>query len=228
MTPVVTGPVDAVDMTYRLGNLTRMGDYVDADRREVAPFVPLVGRLLDVGCGEGAFGALIESRGTRVHGIEPNPTAAAIATSRLSAVTVGRYPDDLPDIEPFGCIVFNDVLEHMPDPSIALAAVRAHLAKGGTLVASVPNVRNISVVAPLVLRGRWDYSDWGILDRTHLRFFTKATMRELFENAGFYVKQQEPINMGTPTGKRKVLRLLGSRGQEFLADQYVIVAHQRH
>jgi 2-polyprenyl-3-methyl-5-hydroxy-6-metoxy-1,4-benzoquinol methylase len=200
-----------------------MDGYSVGDRSEVARFLPRSKRLLDVGCNEGAFGALMEGRGTEVHGIEPNASAAKTASKRLTSVTVGRFPDDLSAGEPFDCIVFNDVLEHMTDPERALAAAKYHLADGGTLVASVPNVRNFSVLAPLILRGRWDYADWGILDRTHLRFFTKATMRELFENSGYRVNQQEPINMAA-SGKRRILRLLGSAGEEFLAQQYVIVA----
>jgi 2-polyprenyl-3-methyl-5-hydroxy-6-metoxy-1,4-benzoquinol methylase len=197
--------------------------YSVGDRSEVAHFVPPTKRLLDVGCNEGAFGALMAKRGTEVHGIEPNLAAAEIAATRLTSVTVGLFPDDLPDGEPFDCIVFNDVLEHMADPAAALAAAKDHLTDGGTLVASVPNVRHVSVLAPLLLHGRWDYRDWGILDRTHLRFFTKATTRELVESGGFRVERQEPINMST-TGRRRMLRLLGSVGEELLAEQYVIVA----
>jgi 2-polyprenyl-3-methyl-5-hydroxy-6-metoxy-1,4-benzoquinol methylase len=194
------------------------------ERREVAVFVPPAQRLLDVGCNEGAFGAFIASRGTEVFGIEPNPDAAAIAATRLSDVVVGKYPEDFPPSETFDCIVFNDVLEHMPEPELALEAARQQLTARGCIVASIPNVRSINVVAPLVLRGRWDYADWGILDRTHLRFFTKSTMRQFFEDAGYRVAQQEPINVGDAVGKRRMLRLLGKLGEEFLTDQYVIVA----
>ena len=203
-----------------------MGNYKSTERWEVIPFVPPVERMLDVGCNEGAFGAVFVARGVHVYGIEPNATAAKVAATRLTAVTVGRYPDDLPS-GLFDCIVFNDVLEHMADPARALAAAKGHLLPGGTVVASIPNVRNVGVLAPLVLRGRWDYGEWGILDRTHLRFFTKATMRELFEAAGYVVKRQEPINVGAPSGRRRILRLLGSRGSEFLTDQYVMVAQPR-
>jgi 2-polyprenyl-3-methyl-5-hydroxy-6-metoxy-1,4-benzoquinol methylase len=193
------------------------------ERREVVPFVPPTTRLLDVGCGNGAFGALFVDQGTHVHGVEPNPRAAEVAAERLSAVTVGHYPADFPGGS-FDCIVFNDVLEHMTDPAAALDAAKGHLAPGGTIVASVPNVRNVDVLAPLILRGRWDYAGWGILDRTHLRFFTKATMRELFESAGYFVERQEAINDGTGSGKRRALRLFGSMSEEFRANQYVIVS----
>lgn len=127
--------------------MTDIRSYSSTDRREVIPFVPPCTRLLDVGCGGGAFGAVFVERGVHVHGVEPNSAAADVALTRLSAVTVGRYPDDFPG-GTFECIVFNDVLEHMADPAAALAAARGHLASGGTVVASVPNVRNVSVLAP--------------------------------------------------------------------------------
>jgi 2-polyprenyl-3-methyl-5-hydroxy-6-metoxy-1,4-benzoquinol methylase len=193
-----------------------------AERREVVPFVPRgTQRLLDVGCNEGAFGAVLAEQGVHVHGIEPNASAAELAANRLSAVTIGCYPDDAPN-ETFDCIVFNDVLEHMTHPSSALeAAKKLHLAPGGTVVASVPNVRNVHVLTPLILRGRWDYANWGIHNRTHLRFFTKTTMRDLFESSGFQVERQEPLKRA---GSWPPLRLLGSLGEEFRTIQYAVVA----
>jgi len=185
--------------------------------------VPPARRLLDVGCSEGHFGEIIARRGTEVWGIEPRPDAAEVARARLSMVITGHFPTDLPSDETFDCIVFNDVLEHMPDPAPALHAAKRHLNPGGCIVASVPNIRHIGPVAALVLHGRWDYQDWGILDRTHVRFFTKATMRELLEENGFEVIRQEPNSWTGLTGKWRVLRLLGRLAEEFEAVQYLMV-----
>jgi len=194
------------------------------ERQEVAVFVPPSRRVLDVGCDWGAFGAVLVERGSEVWGIEMDPGPASEAATRLHQVIVGRFPDDVPQGETFDCIVFNDVLEHMVEPASALIATRGFLAVGGCVVASIPNVRHLSVLAQLLIRGRWDYTDWGILASTHLRFFTKSTMRELFERNGYRVERQEPINVGGSTGKWRVLRLLGRRSEEFLAAQYVLVA----
>jgi len=202
-------------------------EYSDTGRPEVVPFVPDVARLLDVGCHRGAFGETIARRGCEVWGIEPDPAAAAVAESRLARVIVGFFPDDMTPGEPFDCITFNDVLEHMVDPQAALAAAAEHLVPGGYVVASIPNIRQIEVLTALALHGRWDYAGWGILDRTHLRFFTKATMRELFEGAGFRVEQQTPINQGGAVGKWKLLlRAAGHQREEFEAHQYVLVARR--
>ena len=213
-------------MASRSGNhaLTTMDGMPTAERLEVAAVVPPVGRLLDVGCHEGRFGEVIAARGAEVWGIEPDEDRATVAASRLHRVVVGSYPQDFPPEERFDCIVFNDVLEHMPDPQSALTAAKRQLAPNGCIVASIPNVRHVSVVTSLALRGRWDYQDWGILDRTHLRFFTKATMKELFQRSGLQVERQEPSTWGRARGKRRILALLGKRSEEFLAVQYLIVA----
>jgi hypothetical protein len=119
------------------------------------------------------------------------------------------------------------VLEHMEDPAAALVAARTLLTPEGCVVASVPNVRNVRVLVPLLLRGRWDYQESGPLDRTHLRFFTRATMRELFECAGYQVRQQEPIKRTRVGGRLWSLYLLGSHREQFLVEQYLIVATPR-
>lgn len=164
------------------------------------------------------------ARGIEVWGIEANEGDASVAERHLSRVIVGRYPEVMPDGPTFDCITFNDVLEHMVDPGGALASARSYLAEDGCVVASIPNVRHASVLVPLVLHGRWDYQDRGILDSTHLRWFTKATMRELFEENGFVVESQAAINVTPTVGKDRLFRLLGKRREDFLAQQFVVVA----
>lgn len=202
-----------------------MAIYPDVTRDEIAAIVPgSVKQLLDVGCAGGGFGAVMARRGVEVWGIEIDESAAAKAQERLAHVIVGPFPEALPDGLTFDCISFNDVLEHLLDPARALVAARSRLTRGGCVVASIPNARHASIIIPLVLYGRWDYHDIGLLDRTHLRWFTKITMRELFEGSGFNVERQEPINFSRLTGKANLFRLLGSRKEEFTAEQYAILA----
>jgi 2-polyprenyl-3-methyl-5-hydroxy-6-metoxy-1,4-benzoquinol methylase len=163
------------------------------------------------------------ARGFEVWGIEVNEGHARVAARRLDRDIVGRYPEAMPEGFTFDCITFNDVLEHMVDPARALKFAQAQLTSCGRVVASIPNVRHVSVVIPLVMRGRWDYRADGVLDRTHLRWFTKATMRELFEDNGFSVESQTAINVSSMGGKAHLLRLLGKRREEFLAPQFVVV-----
>ena len=182
--------------------------YHTRPRREMIPFVPVsAGSVLDIGCGGGAFGAGLKAarEGLEVWGIEADANAATRAGEVLDRVITGLAPAALAELggRRFDCVVMNDVVEHMLEPEELLQAVRPHLAPGGCLVASIPNIRHHATVADLVLRGRWDYVDEGILDRTHLRFFTRASMVEMLERCGYRVSGATGINR---TGSR-VFRL---------------------
>lgn len=186
------------------------GDYHGHPRREMLVFVPgEARRVLDIGCGAGAFGAGLKADrgdGCEVWGVEMDPEAAARAGRVLDRVVTGdarRVPADLAG-EAFDCLVLNDVLEHLAEPGELLRDLRPLLAPGGRIVASLPNVRYFFNVVDLALHGRWEYTDEGILDRTHLRFFTRSGMHELFTAAGYAVESQTGIN---PTGSR-AFRLL--------------------
>jgi len=92
------------------------------------------------------------------------------------------------DMEPFDCIVFADVLEHLRDPWGTMEQYLQRLKPGGYVVASIPNVRNFYLLYNLIVRGQWRYEDSGLLDRTHLRFFTRKEIMELFSVAGLEVE----------------------------------------
>jgi 2-polyprenyl-3-methyl-5-hydroxy-6-metoxy-1,4-benzoquinol methylase len=148
-----------------------------------------------------------------------------VAATRLDGVINGRFPDDAPD-RAFDCVVFNDVLEHLDDPWRVLRETSSLVAPGGSVVASIPKVRHYSVLLPLALHGRWTYRDSGILDRTHVRFFTRATMVELFETTGWRVEAVTATRLSVPTDGEvaRVLALLGRRAEPFRARNYVVVA----
>lgn len=163
-------------------------------------------RVLDVGCAAGAMGAAMLAAGAReVVGIESVPEVAAVARGRLSAVHSfdldGPWPLVSPDLR-FDVVTCADVLEHLKDPWAALARLRGLLVPGGRIVVSLPNVRHASVLLPLICGGRWDYVPAGILDRTHLRFFTPATALEMVRAAGFEVEQPVQIVMDGPAAAR--------------------------
>lgn len=169
-------------------------------RAELMQYIPRgINSLLDVGCGKGGFGrAVREVRGgaLRLVGIEAVSAEAAVArdTNGFDTVVDGYFPEAMStDLGRFDLIAFNDVLEHMVDPWAALEAASQYLAPGGRVLASIPSIQFAPIVLKL-LAGRWDYTDDGTLDRTHLRFFTKATMCELFEQAGFAVETCVGVN----------------------------------
>lgn len=201
----------------------------DNDRPDMLAFIPVdAASILDVGCATGRFGeSLRTARPAAVlYGIDPtllDPGSSAPYARR----TTGFFPEDLPEGIRYDCIVFNDVLEHMPDPWAALDATRDLLTPGGCVVASMPNVRHLTVVLPLVTKGQWRYDDSGILDRTHLRFFTKRSMCELFESSGYEIVQMAPLWISKPKSLGRVDRLVGGRITEFIAHQYAIVARAR-
>ncbi len=203
--------------------------YGDWERPEMVPFVPEPAtRILDVGCSTGSFGALLRRQrpDAEVWGVEPNEEAAAKAGERLTGVVCGRFPEAV-EGQDFDCIVFNDVLEHMPDPWTALNEATSLLAPGGCVVASLPNVRNARVILNLAVRGRWTYEKTGILDRTHLRFFTRRSAIALFEESGYHVETAEMIALESHGKAHRLLSLLGHRVDEFRALQIAIRAVPR-
>jgi 2-polyprenyl-3-methyl-5-hydroxy-6-metoxy-1,4-benzoquinol methylase len=166
--------------------------YYDEPRPEVAARVPMNARfVIDVGCASGALGRTLKASrpGIEVRGIEPVREQAERARRFLDDVSVASADDPLPSHwPPPDCVIFADVLEHLVDPWQTLRRFRSVLPKGGTLVASLPNVANRLVLGGL-LRHRWDYTSHGILDSTHLRFFTRETAMEMFEQAQFSIRR---------------------------------------
>jgi 2-polyprenyl-3-methyl-5-hydroxy-6-metoxy-1,4-benzoquinol methylase len=181
--------------------------YYDQSRPEVVAMVPPEARrIIDVGCGAGALGRALKAArpGLEVRGIEPVPSQADKARRVLDDVCVGGADDPLPGHWPApDCVIFADVLEHLLDPWQTVRRFRRILGPGGTLVASIPNVAHHSVLGGL-LRHRWDYHTHGILDRTHLRFFTRDTAIELFEQEGFAIRRVTRVMDGL--GQKRVGR----------------------
>lgn len=164
----------------------KSGGYYRNTRPEVAQHVPRsTRRLLDVGCGGGDFGYALKQRGlNEVHGIELVERACNDARKVLDSALLGNIEEmDLPYEDGyFDCITFSDVLEHLRDPVSALKKAARVLASDGTMVMSIPNVRFHQVLT-MLLDGRWKYEDAGILDRTHLRFFTATDMYAMVKEA---------------------------------------------
>jgi 2-polyprenyl-3-methyl-5-hydroxy-6-metoxy-1,4-benzoquinol methylase len=171
--------------------------YAASVRREMLPYVPeSAAVILDVGCSVGNFGELLKKeRGAEVWGVETDETAAALAGRKLDKVICGEFKRELglPE-KKFDCIVFNDVLEHMIDPYGAIRYAKELLNERGRIVASIPNVRYFGNVWQMLVKKDWEYVDTGILDRTHLRFFTKKSIAALFTNLGCRIETLEGIN----------------------------------
>ncbi len=155
-------------------------------------------RVLDAGAGEGAFAEELKARGCTVVALEVDPARAEAARARGLDVAVRNLETaGLDDLGRFDIVVCADVLEHLVDPAAALQKLKGTLAPGGKIIASIPNVAFYGVRLRL-LAGRFDYTETGILDRTHLRFFTRASARRLLEEAGLVVGF-EAITLAPPT-----------------------------
>jgi SAM-dependent methyltransferase len=147
-----------------------------------------LGRVLDVGCGPGAFGHALAASGkaSSVAGVDISPAAVAQAVEQLAAVHVvdlDREEVPFPD-ESFDTLVYADVLEHLKFPWNVVRSQRALLRPGGSAYCSVPNVGHVRVLLRL-LRQRWEYESEGLFDYTHLRFFTRRSLVALFRAAGY-------------------------------------------
>ena len=178
-------------------------DYFEFPRPEMFALFPAgAHRVLDVGCGAGTFGVnLKKTHGCEVWGVEPDGKSFEKAAAQLDRAFHGFFDAQtgLPE-KYFDCIFFNDVLEHMVDPAAALRLARGLLAPGGKIIASIPNIAHFPTVWHLVFGGEWRYAERGILDRTHLRFFTRGSIAELFSENGFRLVRLEGINEYFGTG----------------------------
>lgn len=206
--------------------------YYQFDRPEVRRLVPAgVRRVLDVGCAAGALGGALkrERPGLEVVGVEYNRHAALLASRRLDAVVQGSV-DELADFPYphgyFDCLVFADVLEHLPNPEETLKRLLPYLREGGHLVVSLPNVRHYEVVGDLLVNGRWTYQDAGILDRTHLRFYTYAEIEQMAARLGLELDELD-ANLGVADAARfqamaQAVRALGGDEVAFRQEGRVV------
>jgi SAM-dependent methyltransferase len=156
-------------------------------------------RILEVGCARGRLGHELKRQdpGRYVAGVEQDQAAARVAGQRLDEVFVLDVQADTPPIEPgsLDCLLFGDVLEHLMDPEDVLRRYRDLLAPTGLTLVSVPNIQHFSVVRNL-LRGEFMYQPAGLLDGTHLRFFTYMSFAKLMLDAGFLPKVEDRIRSG--------------------------------
>lgn len=207
--------------------------YFKYGRREMLPFVPEKAKvILELGCGEGEFAANLKSeRQVHVTGIEPFAAAAQAANSRLDRVLSVDANAGVLELQglQFDCIVCNDVLEHLPDPWDTLKRLRSLMAPGGVLVASLPNMRFMPVLKDLVLKGNWNYVDQGVMDRTHLRFFTRKSMCVLFQESGYQVTKIQGINAIKFPWKFELLnKMIFGALSDAKFEQYACVAKASH
>jgi len=183
-----------------------------------------LGRVLDVGCGEGAAATALRAAGaTWIAGIEVHPAAAERAASALDEVVTGAVEDVLHRLSgPFDTLLAYDVLEHLLDPAAVLRSLHTQAAAGARLHVSLPNARHWTLLRDLVWRGTFGYTEAGHRDETHVRWFTRSDAMTLLESSGWHVLRVDH-------GRLHPLSVLGSRltgglTTEFLVYQWSLLA----
>ncbi len=183
------------DLTYGIAKgvyAHRYGDLYESAREDLIVHVPLDSRdILDIGCANGLFGQMLKKRQRCVvTGIECDTELVNMAKARLDDVINGDIEEiiDREILGRFDCILCGDILEHLNDPWKVVSGLKQHLKNGGLFIASVPNVANWAIVYEM-LKGRWDYVPFTILSGTHIRFFTRESLKELFEDGGYRITE---------------------------------------
>lgn len=199
MTGSSASATDAFSVFYAV----KPASYFSNARADFVDRLPRDGtaEILEIGCGNGATGALALSEGCckRYVGVELLERVADEAREVLSDVITGNVETLSFDWQPasFDAIILSEVLEHLVEPGETLKKLALYVRPGGMLLASSPNISHWRVIRELV-NGRFNLADQGVFDRTHLRWFTPATFAGMFESAGFHVDDVGPVTPFSP------------------------------
>lgn len=213
--------------------------YFNQVRREIEPFLPAHAEtVFEIGCGSASTLAWMKDTGRakKVIGIEVSEAAASGARSCVDEVVVTDIEKDGSLLDRYRAqgdiVLLLDVLEHLHDPCSSLRQIKQIVKPGGLIIASIPNIRSIKVLFPLVFLGEFEYADSGILDRTHLVFFTKKPVLQLFKDCGMpdvEIRAAGPVDPAsgkTLAGKLTAIFNLATFRlfQDFIANQWLVKA----
>jgi methionine biosynthesis protein MetW len=213
--------------------LEKNNSYFSDIRWDIISLIPAgQHKILEIGCGSGNTGKTLkqENKAAEVVGIEIVEHVAELAKKNLDTVIVGNIEKlELPFADKyFDYIILADILEHLYNPSAVLEKLKKHLKKDGRIIASLPNVRYWKVVKNLVFKGEWNYCRDGILDDTHIRFFTKKSMTKMFLSLGFSIELATPrFKLQPKKSDNLINNLTLGLFEEFWTMQYVIMARNK-
>ena len=205
--------------------------YFSNTRTDIEPAIPPFSEsVLEIGCGTGATLVWLKTSGrcrftTGIELVAQQAESAAkvvdkVIQGSIETVDLASWP------ERFDLILCLDVLEHLNDPWELIERLGRLLKPGGRLVASIPNIRHISVLVPLLFQGEWTYKERGILDKTHLRFFTKKSAIQLVTGSGLKLAFIKGLGLQSKSISSKLNALTIGMFQEFFASQYLIAVEK--
>jgi SAM-dependent methyltransferase len=204
-------------------------DYYRLVRTEIAPLLPSVAtRIVDVGCGVGATAAWLKAQyqSCTTVGLEGNPALLPELSRNVDEAHIIDLNQPLPDLGTPDLVLLLDVLEHLVDPRLALARIIEQMSGNASVIISLPNVAHLSVSLPLLFRGRFDYADAGILDRTHLHFFYRTSALNLVTSCGLAIEKGLISGFDGPR-TRWLDRLTFGLIRDRLTRQYIFSARRR-
>lgn len=203
----------------------RIDSYHDNVRHDALALVSSqAGRVLDFGGGIGATAAALKQASRASHVVVADHVEDSLAEIDLvlcGDLEESAFIDTIIAAGPFDTILCLDILEHLRDPWTVVNNLATALAAGGAIVISVPNVNNRGILMPLLVRGKWELTDQGLLDRTHLRWFTKQSLIAMVKQSGLVVERVEPTMISRD---RWISRLSIGLLERFVAVQYIVRA----
>jgi 2-polyprenyl-3-methyl-5-hydroxy-6-metoxy-1,4-benzoquinol methylase len=217
---------------FQSAYLAKPENYFGKPRLDIVSLLPRTSeKVLEIGCGTGATLKFLKDKGicAETYGVEFIEEVALKAKEIVDHVMIGSIEQDTYEFadKKFDLILILDVLEHLFDPwTILQRVVRDNLNKNGVVIISIPNVRFYNVVLPLVIKGRWVYQESGVLDRTHIRFFTRESALELINSANLRSTRtlRNPVDIST---KRSFLnRVTLNLFSDFMTQQYIFRAEK--
>jgi 2-polyprenyl-3-methyl-5-hydroxy-6-metoxy-1,4-benzoquinol methylase len=207
--------------------------YFNDIRWDIINLIPVgKNRILELGCGTGNTGKVLkeQNKALEVIGIEKIPSIAESARAKLDTViTADIETFKMPfDNEYFDYVIAADILEHLYNPWLIVNTLNTYIKKGGYLIASIPNIRHWEIMKDLIFKREWNYRSDGVLDNTHLRFFTKKNMMQLFPSEYFTINRIIPKFKLQPGNRYNTLNNFTLHlFEEFLARQYIIMAQKQ-
>ena len=201
-------------------------EYYNIEKTSIVDLIPEGPHVvLDLGCATGRVGLRLRdlNKASEIVGAEIFTPAAREAAKHYDKVYDGDVELlSLPYNEYFDFVVCGDILEHLRDPWVMVGRIREWLKKDGTLITSIPNIRYWRILRDLIIRGKWEYAEEGILDSTHLRFFTRSTFRKMLVGNKFFI---ELDRMSVHGKKQNFFNTLTMHlFEEFLGSQIIVVA----